>query len=68
MVYVICGWVGGSETPQICQVTLDYLNNMCQSAFDNSGSFKSKEGGLLGHPVSKNIIININLNVRSTLE
>lgn len=43
---------GGGETPpDMSRITLDYLKNMCQSGFDNSASFKSKEGGLLGHPV-----------------
>lgn len=69
------GW-GRRNPPDMLRITLDYLKNMCQSAFDNSGSFKSKEGDfwdtLFNIPsivaLSKNINFNINLNIRSTLE
>lgn len=38
-------WAERVKTPNMTKGTLDYPNNMCQSAFDNSLSFKSKVSG-----------------------
>lgn len=48
-------WGGRGVKPQtmfISRLTLDYLNNMCPSEFNNSEWFKSEGGGgvIIGHP------------------
>lgn len=47
-------WDERVKPPNMTKGTLDYPNNMCQSAFDNALSFKSSvsgRGDIIGQPV-----------------